>query len=55
MAYPDVEKLIKIKVLDGVDSILCYSAAKTYGYICLAGSRKYNRSVIIRVQDTALN
>ena len=31
MAYPDgdVEKLIKIKVLDGFDSILCYLAAKS--------------------------
>ena len=55
MAYPDVEKLIKIKVLDGFDSILCYLAAQRYGYICLAGSRKCIRSVIIWVQDTALN
>ena len=54
-AYPDVEKLIKIKVLDGFDSFLCYIAAKTYGYICLAGSRKCIRSVITWVQDTALN
>ena len=55
MAYPNVEKLIKIKVLDGFDSILCCLAAQTYGYICLAGSRKFIRSVIILVQDTALN
>ena len=55
MAYPDVEKLIKIKVINGFDSILCYLAVKTYGYICLAGSRKCIRSVIIWVQDTALN
>ena len=55
MAYPEVKKLIKIKVLDGFDSIFCYLAAKTYGYICLAGSRKFIRSVIIWVQDTALN
>ena len=55
MAYPDVEKLIKIKVLNGFYSILCYLAAKTYGYICLAGSKKFIRSVIIWVQDTALN
>ena len=55
MAYPDVNKIIKIKVLDGFDSFLCYFAAKTDGYICLAGSRKFIRSVIIWVQDSALN
>ena len=55
MAYPDVEKIIKIKVLDRFDSFLCYLAAKTYGYTCLAGSRNFIRSVIIWVQDTALN
>ena len=55
MAYPDIEKLIKINVLDEFDSFLCYLAAKTYRYICLAGSRKFIRSVIIWVQDTALN
>ena len=55
MVYPDIKKLIKIQVLDGFDSFLCYLAAKTYGYICLAGSRKFIGSVIIWVQDTALN
>ena len=55
MVYPDVENIIKIKVLDGFDSFLCYLAAKTYGYICLAGSKKCIRSAIIWVQDTALN
>ena len=55
MTYPVVENIIKIKVLDGFDPFLCYLAAKTYGYICLAGSRKCIRSVIIWVQDTALN
>jgi len=55
MTYPDIEKLIKIKILDGFDSFLCYLVPKTYGYICLAGSRKCVRSVIIWVQDTVLN
>ena len=55
MAYTDVEKIIKIKVIDGFDSFLYYLAAKTYGYICLAGSRKCIHSVIIWVQDSALN
>ena len=41
MVYPDVEKIIKIKFLDGFDSFLCYLAAKTYGYICLTESRKF--------------
>jgi len=55
MAYADVEKIFKIKVLDGFDLFLCYLAAKTYGYICLVGSRKFINSVIVWVQDTALN
>ena len=55
MAYPDVEKNHKKQVPDGFDSFLCYLAVKTYGYICLAGSRKFIRSVIIWVQDSALN
>ena len=55
MAYPDVENIINIKVFNGFDSFLCYLTAKTYGYICLARRRKFIRSVIIWVQDTALN
>ena len=47
MVYPDVEKIIKIIVLDGFDLFLCYLAANMFGYICLAGSRKFIRSVII--------
>ena len=53
MAYLDVEKNLKIKVLNGFDSFLYYLAAKTYGYICLAGSRKFVCSVIIWEQDSA--
>ena len=52
---PMLKTSIKIKVLDGFDSLLCYLAAKTYGYICLAGSMKFIRSVIIWLQDSALN
>ena len=48
------KKIIKIKVLNGFDSFLCYLAAKTYGYICLTGSRKFARSVFIWEQDGAL-
>ena len=58
MAYPDVEKIIKIKVFDGFDLFLCYLAAKTYCYICLAGSRKFmpfSNKRLIWEQDTALN
>jgi len=55
MAYPDGEKKSKTNFLNGFDSFLCYLAVKTYGYICLAGSRKFIRSVIIWVQDGALN
>jgi hypothetical protein len=49
-----LKKIIKITVLNGFDSFLCYLAAKTYGYICLAGSRKFVRSVFIWEQDSAL-
>jgi len=52
---PMLKKIIKIKVPDGFDSFLCYLAAKTYGYICLTGSRKFICSLIIWVQDSALN
>ena len=53
MAYLNVDKIIKIKVLNGFDSFLCYWAAKMYGYICLEGSRKFVCSVIIWEQDSA--
>ena len=43
-----------MKVLNGFDSFLCYLAAKTYGYTCLAGSRKFVRSVFIWEQDSTL-
>ena len=48
MAYlrpPMFKEIINIKVLNGFDSFLCYLAAKTYGYNCLAVSRKFVRSV----------
>ena len=54
MAYPDVENNNNNKSSRRIDSFLCL-AANTYGYICLAGSRKFIRSVIIWVQDSALN
>ena len=35
--YPDVEKkIIKIKVLNGFDSFLCYLPANMYGYVCFS-------------------
>ena len=49
-----LKKIIKIKVLKGFDSFLCYLTAKTYGFICLAGSRKFVHSVFIWEQDSAL-
>jgi hypothetical protein len=48
-----LKKIIKIKVLNGFDSFLCYLAAKTYGYICLARIKKFVRSVIILEHDSA--
>ena len=50
-----LKKIIKIKILNGFDSCLCYLADKMYGYICLAGSRQFVRSVFIWEQDSALN
>ena len=49
-----LKKIIEIKVLNGFDKCLCYLAAKTYGYICLAGSRKLARSVFIWERGIAL-
>ena len=49
-----LKKIIKITVLNGFDSFLCYLAAKTYGYICLAVSKKFVRSVFIWEQGSAL-
>ena len=49
-----LKKIIEIKVLNGFDNFLCYLAAKTYGYICLAGSRKLARSVFIWERGIAL-
>ena len=47
-----VEKVFKIKVLNGYDSFLCDLAVKMYGYIYLVGSRKCVRSIIIWGQDS---
>ena len=53
MAYFDVKKFTKINVLNRFDSFLCYKAANMYGYICLAGSRKFVCSVVIWERDSA--
>ena len=50
-----LKNIIKIKVLNGFDSFSCYLAAKMYGYICLAGSKKFVHSVIIWKHDSANN
>ena len=48
MAYRYVENnSSKIKVLNGFDSFLFYLGANMYGYVCLTGSSKCVRSVII--------
>ena len=46
MAYRDGEKNL-MKVLNGFDSFFFYLGANMYGYVCLTGSRKCVRSVII--------
>ena len=45
-------KILKINVPNGFGNF-CYLAANMYGYVCLAGSRKYVCSVIIMEQDSA--
>ena len=44
---------LEANVFSGFDSLLCYLSAKMYGYICLAGRRKFFCSVIIREKDRA--
>ena len=53
MAYRDVEKIGKIKVLNRFDSFLFYLGANMYGCVCLTGSRECVRSVIIKERDSA--